>query len=112
MIIIDVTEDVRDFIRSIGNQKLRAKIFRGFELLANNWPQIGEPHVKTVEGRKGLWELREQLGNQRVRLFFFQNSPQMLVMVHGIVKKSRKTPPRELATAERKMKECKGKYGK
>ena len=47
MIIIDVTEDVRDFIRSIGNQKLRAKIFRGFELLANNWP-LGEPHVKTV----------------------------------------------------------------
>lgn len=70
MITIDVTDEVRDFIRSISNPKLRAKIFRGFELLAGNWPRIGEPHVKAIEGQKGFWELREQSGNYRVRLFF------------------------------------------
>lgn len=110
MVIIDVTDDVRDFIRSIDNLKLRAKVFRGFELLANNWPGIGEPHVKAAEGRKGLWELREQFGNNRVRVFFFQHSSRTLVMVHGIIKKTMKTPIRELDKAERKMNDYKIKY--
>lgn len=103
MAVIEVTDDVRDFIHSLADLKLRAKVFRGFELLANNWPYIGEPHVKPVKGRKGLWELREQLGSKRVRIFFFQQSLQTLVTIHGIVKKTRKTPKRELDTAERKM---------
>lgn len=109
MVIVDITDEVRDFIRSIGDPKLRAKVLRGFELLANNWPRIGEPHVKAVEGRKGLWELREQLGNNRVRIFFFQQSPRVLVMVHGMIKKTMKTPKRELDKAERKMKDLKVK---
>jgi len=67
--------------------------------------------VKSVEGRRGLWELREQLGNNRVRIFFFQFSSDTLVMVHGILKKSRKTPKRELDLAERKMNEYIARYG-
>ncbi|HUW65728.1 MAG TPA: type II toxin-antitoxin system RelE/ParE family toxin [Spirochaetia bacterium] len=103
MVQIEVTDDVRDFIRSIDDLKLRAKVYRGFQLLANNWPYIGEPHVKPMTGKKGLWELREQLGSKRVRIFFFQQQPHTLVMIHGIVKKTQKTPKRELDIAELKM---------
>lgn len=67
--------------------------------------------MKSVEGHRGLWELREQLGNNRVRIFFFQFSSDTLVMVHGILKKSRKTPKRELDLAERGMNEYIARYG-
>jgi phage-related protein len=103
MVQIEVTDDVRDFIHSIDDLGLRAKVYRGFQLLANNWPYIGEPHVKPMTGKKGLWELREQLASTRVRIFFFQQPPRTLVMIHGILKKTQKTPKRELYIAERKM---------
>jgi phage-related protein len=101
--LVDV-EPVLDFLKSL-DTRLRAKVYRGIDLLANHWPYIGEPHVRHVSGCEGLWELRERLGNTRVRLFFFQAKPGVLVIVHGYIKKTKKAPPRILETAVRKMRE-------
>ena len=98
-------ENIIVFLRSLSDPRLRAKVFRGIDLLANHWPLIAEPHVKPVAGSDGLWELREQMGNIRIRLFFFQLSKDKLVMIHGYSEKTQKIPKRELETAERKMQE-------
>lgn len=103
MLLIDV-EPVLEFLGSL-DPKVRAKVYRGIDLLANHWPLIGEPHVKRVPGHEGLWELREQYGNTRVRLFFFQAGPDLLALVHGYVKKTKKAPSNVLRTAARKMDE-------
>lgn len=71
--------------------------------MADNWPYIGEPHVKSIRGYKGLWELREQFGRNRVRLFFFQSSANELVVVHGVVKQTERLPKRDIETAYRRM---------
>jgi len=106
---VDV-EPVLDFLRSL-ETRVRAKVFRGIDLLANHWPRIGEPHVKRVPGYEGLWELREQLGNTRVRLFFFQAGPGLLAVVHGYVKKTKKAPQGVLKTAARRMQEYRSRGG-
>ena len=106
---VDV-EPVLDFLRSL-ETRMRAKVFRGIDLLADHWPQIGEPHVKRVPGHEGLWELREQLGNTRVRLFFFQAGPGLLAIVHGHAKKTKKAPPGVLKVAVRKMQEYRLRSG-
>lgn len=103
MTFVDI-EPVMDFLKSL-DTRLRAKVYRGIDLLADHWPYIGEPHVRRVSGYEGLWELREQLGNTRVRLFFFQSEADSLAIVHGYIKKTKKTPSRVLKIAARKMRE-------
>ncbi|MGB9888011.1 MAG: type II toxin-antitoxin system RelE/ParE family toxin [Moorellales bacterium] len=103
MVTVDI-EPIAEFLSAL-DPRLRAKVYRGIDLLANNWPLIGEPHVRHVTSHAGLWELRESLGNVRVRVFFFQPAPGTLAAVHAFVKKSRKTPRRELSLALKKKAE-------
>lgn len=68
-------------------------------------PHLGEPHTKAF-GR-GLFELRLKGAEGIARVFFCTMLGQRIVMLHSFVKKSPKTPPRELAIAESRMKEFK-----
>jgi phage-related protein len=55
----------------------------------------------------GLWELRSSLPSERIsRLIFFIEDREIYV-VHGFVKKTRKTPPVDLKLALRRLKETK-----
>jgi phage-related protein len=51
---------------------------------------------------ENLWELRSNVSLGIARTFFsiFQ---EQIVLLHGFVKKSRKTPPKELALAKRRL---------
>jgi phage-related protein len=52
----------------------------------------------------GLWEVRSKLTNNRIaRLVFFVSEGRIGVL-HGFIKKTHKTPPTEIALAQR-MKE-------
>jgi len=85
--------------------KAQAKVARTIDLLEELGPEVGPPYVKTIRGRNGLLELRTTLGSDTFRLFFFRAVGRRLVVVHGIRKKSQRTPPRDLDTAEQRMKE-------
>lgn len=67
---------------------------------------MGLPLCRSLGG--GLWEVRSSLGgNREVRMIFFHERQQkMLVVVHGFIKKSQKTPKAEIEIASRRMKEC------
>lgn len=67
---------------------------------------MGLPLCRSLGG--GLWEVRSSLsGNREVRMIFFHAPQQkMLVVVHGFLKKSQKTPKAEIDIAFRRMKEC------
>ena len=53
----------------------------------------------------GLWEVRTRLRRGRIaRVFFFLDGSEM-VLVHGIMKKSRKTPAQDLKTARQRKRD-------
>lgn len=62
------------------------------------WP-LGMPLVRKLE--KDLWEIRVDLGDATARIFFTIVTSSM-VLLHGFIKKSQKTPASDLATAKRR----------
>lgn len=68
-------------------------------------PNLGEPHTKAFGG--GLFELRLKGAEGIARVFFCTVVGRRIVMLHSFVKKSGKTPARELEVAESRLKEIK-----
>lgn len=65
------------------------------------WP-VGMPLVRKME--PNLWELRSRLHDGIARTFFTVHDG-TLVLLHGFVKKSARTPKCELEIARQRMKE-------
>jgi phage-related protein len=65
-----------------------------------NWP-LGMPLVDSLG--KGLWEIRSTLDNRIARIIFIVRGKN-IVLLHGFIKKTKKTPPNEIEIAERRMK--------
>lgn len=66
-------------------------------------PHLGMPHTRSVD--KGLFELRLKAAEGIARVFYFMRTGQRIVMLHEFVKKTQKTPSKELKIARRRMKE-------
>ena len=66
------------------------------------WP-IGMPLVRSL--KDGLWEVRSSLSSQRIArlVLCFHNG--MLIVLHGFIKKTQKTPSDDLKLARRRMAE-------
>lgn len=77
----------------------RTKILTYLSVLAQYGTRIGQPIVKHIEG--SIWELRP-LSN---RIFFFYWKDNQFVLLHHFIKKSQKTPPREIEQARMKLKD-------
>ena len=68
-------------------------------------PNLGEPHTKAFG--EGLFEFRLKGAEGIARVFYCTLIGKRVVMLHSFVKKTNKTPPRELHIAESRMKEMK-----
>lgn len=68
-------------------------------------PNLGEPHTKACSD--GLLELRLKGAEGIARVFFCTLIGKRIVMLHSFVKKSQRTPLRELTIAQIRMKEIK-----
>ena len=66
------------------------------------WP-IGRPLVGSL--KDGLWEVRSALPSQRIARLILCFHDEMLVVLHGFIKKTQKTPADDLRLARRRMKE-------
>ena len=66
-------------------------------------PNLGEPHTKAFG--EGLFELRLKGAEGIARVFYCMLIGRRVVMLHSFVKKTNKTPPRELDIAVSRMKE-------
>jgi len=71
-------------------------------------PDLGMPHTRAMGD--GLFELRLKAADGIARVFYCTMVGQKIVMLHQFAKKSDKTPPRELKTAQRRMKEYKNAH--
>ena len=76
------------------------------ELIEELGPNIGKPH--TAPMGKGLFEIRAK-GNEGIgRSFFCTIQNNEIVILHSIIKKTQKTPKKDLDLATKRMKELKG----
>lgn len=66
-------------------------------------PNLGMPHTRSMD--KGLFELRLKAAEGIARVFFFTRTGQRIVILHQFVKKTQKTPSKELNIARHRMKE-------
>ena len=66
---------------------------------------LGMPHTRAMGD--GLFELRLKSSEGIARVFYCTVVSKKIVMLHQFIKKTDKTPARELATAKRRMKEIK-----
>ena len=64
------------------------------------WP-LGMPLIRKLE--TGLWEVRTTLEDGIARVMFTVHDNQM-ILLHGFIKKSQKTPKNELDTAKKRLK--------
>jgi phage-related protein len=64
---------------------------------------LGEPYVKHLEGR--LWEMRMKGRDGIARAVYVTATGRRVVVVHVFVKKSQKTPRRELEIARKRARE-------
>jgi phage-related protein len=92
------TEPVREWLLSL--PKADRKVI-GEDVLRVQycWP-IGKPLVGNLG--KGLWEVRSSLGGRIARVIFCVEGATM-VLLHGFIKKTQKTPKHELDLAVRRM---------
>ncbi|MEK6743073.1 MAG: type II toxin-antitoxin system RelE/ParE family toxin [Nitrospirota bacterium] len=68
-------------------------------------PNLGMPHTRAMGD--GLYELRLKSEEGIARVFYCTIVGNKIVMLHQFVKKTDKTPPKELEIARRRMKEIK-----
>ncbi|CAN1563514.1 COG4679 Phage-related protein [Burkholderiaceae bacterium] len=68
-------------------------------------PHLGLPHTDAFGG--GLFELRLKGAEGIARVFFCTMVEQEIVMLHSFIKKTQKTPEKELKLAKQRMKEIK-----
>jgi phage-related protein len=92
---------VRDWILSLPRHD-RHVIGKDIQKIEFEWP-LGRPHCASL-GR-GLWKVRSNLSGNRIARVVFCMGDGHMILLHGFIKKSQKTPQPDLALAHKRMKE-------
>jgi len=94
---------VRDYLDELASKNDKDsrikfnKIQDYIQMLSENGTRAGEPYVKHLEG--DLWELRPL----RDRILFIGWDGNRFILLHHFMKKTQKTPKREIEQAKRCM---------
>ncbi|MEX2643478.1 MAG: type II toxin-antitoxin system RelE/ParE family toxin [Acetobacterales bacterium] len=100
---VELTAAAEREIRSLPKD-LQARFLHVAEMLEALGPErVGAPHVRAL--RDKLWEMRLKGRDGIARVIYFAASGRRLLVVRAFVKKSQKTPLREIDLALRRMKE-------
>jgi phage-related protein len=82
---------------------LLARLLRYAERMEHFGPDLGMPHTRAMG--EGLFELRLKAVEGIGRVFYCTVVNRQIVFLHQFVKKSQRTPTKELALARKRMKE-------
>jgi phage-related protein len=87
-------EPVREWLRDLPKAERRI-IGEDIMTVQFRWP-LGMPLVDSLGS--GLWEIRSKLPTRVARILFFVHDEE-LILLHGFIKKTKKTPPADRALA-------------
>ena len=93
-------EPVREWLRGLPKE-VRKVIGEDILTAQFAWP-VGRPLVASFGG--GLWEIRSNLKGKIARTLFIVHHEE-IVLLHGFIKKDRKTPKPDLDLAKKRMKQ-------
>jgi len=93
-------EPVREWLKSLDTEDRRI-IGEDIKDVEFSWP-IGMPLARSL-GR-GLWEVRSSLPHGRIARVLFCGEEGCMVLLHGFIKKTQKTPAQEIDLAIRRKK--------
>jgi len=82
-----------------------ARFVRYAERMEVYGPDLGMPHTRAIGD--GLFELRLEAAEGIARVFYCTLVGRKIVILHQFVKKTERTPQRELEVARRRLKEVK-----
>lgn len=94
-------EPVREWLRSLEPEDRRV-IGEDIKDVEFSWP-IGLPLVRAL-GRD-LWEVRSNLPSGRIARTIFCIEKEQLILLHGFIKKTQKTPQHEIDLALKRKRE-------
>lgn len=97
---------VKEFIFSL-DEKMQSKLVHLIEILEERGIQLREPYSKPIGN--GIFELRYQSKNQPTRILYFFYHEGRIILTNGFIKKSRKTPRKEIDLALKYKKDFLGR---
>ncbi|EHK6027579.1 type II toxin-antitoxin system RelE/ParE family toxin [Vibrio parahaemolyticus] len=83
--------------------KLQARMLKLLELIEKHGANLGEPHTKSMGD--GLFEIRAKAQEGIGRGLFCYLDGKKISVLHVFVKKSQKTPQKDIKLAKERMKE-------
>jgi phage-related protein len=92
------TEPVREWLKSLDKED-RKTIGEDIKLVQFRWP-LGMPLVRKMEA--DLWEVRSHLSGGRIARVLFTVRGGEMALLHSFIKKSGKTPVKDLELARRR----------
>ena len=100
-------EPVREWLKNLPADERKA-IGDDLRTMQFGWP-LGMPLVRNLES--GIWEVRTRLPN-RIARTLFTIARSEIVVLHGFIKKTQKTPVQELELARRRKRIYEQNYEK
>ena len=91
-------EPVREWLQTLDKVDKR-RIGTDIEKIQFRWP-VSMPLVRKLE--TDLWEVRSNLRRKRVARVLFTVGDSEMVLLHGFVKKTQRTPQRDLRLARKR----------
>ncbi|MDR2166339.1 MAG: type II toxin-antitoxin system RelE/ParE family toxin [Clostridiales bacterium] len=96
--VAELIEELREKSCTDKNARVNFnKIVAYIDLLSEKGTRIGEPVVKHLDG--SIWEIKP-LDN---RILFAHHKDRLYILLHHFVKKTNKTPTREIEQAKRNL---------
>ena len=95
------TEVVRNWLRTL-NDGERNAVGQDLMRVQYRWP-VGMPLCRSMGD--GLWEVRSDLPGARIARVLFSIAQGKILILHGFIKKSQKTPDADLALARKRKRE-------
>ena len=80
----------------------RRLIGRDIQKVEFGWP-LGMPYCRSLGS--GLWEVRTDLADGKIARAIFCIAGEQMVLLHGFIKKTQRTPQAELELARARQKE-------
>ena len=104
----DGKQPVSEFLDSLDN-KMTAKMIGLMDILEEKGTELRKPYSKYLDD--GIFELRCKLGSNITRALYFFYIGETIVVTNGFIKKTQKTPSRELKIAKERREDWIRRFG-
>ena len=96
-------EPVREWLEGLGERDERI-IDADITVVVEHWPLVTRTSlVKKFQGEENLWEIRSRIsGGKRIARVLFTIKSGEIILLHGFIKKSQKTPRKDLRLARQR----------